>query len=76
MTEPLMDNTLDNTTLATIELLEARLLRLEHIVYGPAGNPDAIPESSATSTMRALERRFQALVSRSRAYQDLLKICR
>lgn len=74
MTEPLMDKTLDNTTLATIELLEARLLRLEHIIYGPAGNPDAIPESSATSTMHDLERRFQGLVSRSRVYQDLLKI--
>lgn len=69
-----MDDTLDNTTLATIELLEARLLRLEHIIYGPAGSPDTTPKSPATRTMHDLERRFQALVSKSRVYQDLLNI--
>ncbi|KAL8413251.1 hypothetical protein RB594_004758 [Gaeumannomyces avenae] len=69
-----MDDSLDKTTLSTIGLLEARLLRLEHIVYGPAGAPDAPPRTSAVSSLLDLERRFARLVDRTRVYGDLLNI--
>lgn len=70
-----MDDSLDKTTISTIGLLEARLLRLEHIVYGPAGAPDAPPRTSAISSFHDIERRFAGLISRTRVYGDLLNIC-
>lgn len=71
-----MDSCLDQTTLATISLLESRLLRLENILYGPtASNPPAQHESVA-SRMGDLERRFSLLLSRIRVYGDLVKICK
>lgn len=72
-----MDNqTLDKTTLTTISLLEARLLRVEQLLYGTttaaASQP---PADSALSSLADLERRFTALISRSRVYTDILKLC-
>ncbi|GAB0135910.1 geranylgeranyl diphosphate synthase [Epichloe bromicola] len=69
-----MDNPLDQTTLATISLLELRLLRIEHVLHGqtvfhPAAQPD-----SAMQRLRNLERRFSMMASRIRVYGELLKI--
>lgn len=72
-----MDNqTLDKTTLTTISLLEARLLRLEQLLYGATSN--STPQSSTDSALVSLadlERRFSTLISRFRVYADLLKLC-
>lgn len=73
-----MDATLDNTTLSTLSLLEARLLRIEHLLYGPAGAPSVSPsshEESVAETLEALERRFYALLGRIKVYGELMKIC-
>jgi hypothetical protein len=70
-----MDNTLDQTTLATISLLEARLLRIEHILYGPSAPPTEPPAESATTSLAELERRFSQLLRHFRVYSEILKIC-
>lgn len=70
-----MDDSLDQTTLSTIGLLEARLLRLEHIIYGPSGAPDAPLRTSAVGSLHELERRFANLLAKTRVYNDLLTIC-
>lgn len=70
-----MDNTLDQTTLATISLLEARLLRIEHILYGPASPPPKPPAEPVTASLAKLERRFAQLVRQYRVYAEILKIC-
>ncbi|KAJ9129818.1 hypothetical protein NKR19_g10178 [Coniochaeta hoffmannii] len=69
-----MEETLDKTTLATISLLEARLLRIEHLLFGaasPPARPAAVP---VVATLSDLERRFAHLISRFRVYAELLKI--
>lgn len=72
-----MDNeTLDKTTLTTISLLEARLLRIEQLLYGTtAAAASQPPADSALGSLTALERRFSNLVSRFRVYSDILKLC-
>ena len=70
-----MDNTLDQTTLATISLLEARLLRIEHILYGPTTPPTQAPTESAITSLAELDRRFNQLVRHYRVYAEILKIC-
>lgn len=70
--------TLDKTTLTTIALLEARLMRIEQLLYGTtsaAPAPQRAPADSALGSLADLERRFSALVSRSRVYADILKLC-
>ncbi|KAG7291373.1 hypothetical protein NEMBOFW57_001390 [Staphylotrichum longicolle] len=69
-----MDNTLDQTTLGTIELLQARLLRIEHILYGGTPPPTQPPSESATSSLAELEHRFNHLVRHVRVYAEILKI--
>ncbi|KAK4125195.1 hypothetical protein N657DRAFT_633081 [Parathielavia appendiculata] len=69
-----MDNTLHETTLATISLLEERLLRIEHILYGPSTPPAQPPQEPATSSLAELERRFNKLVRHFRVYAEILKI--
>jgi hypothetical protein len=71
----MMDNTLDQTSLATISLLEARLRRIEHILYGPSTPPTEPPAESATSSIADLERRFNQLLRHFRVYAEILKIC-
>lgn len=81
---------LDKTTLATLSLLEARLLRVEHLLYGatPAprepptvsgadagGRPAQARPQSAAASLAELERRFATLLGRVRVYAELLKIC-
>lgn len=74
--------TLDKTTLTTISLLETRLLRIEQLLYGTTASSSALnsqktaPGDSALSSLADLERRLSALVSRSRVYADILKLCK
>lgn len=70
--------TLDDTTLQTISLLEARLLHIEQILYGSTPAPVARStgdDDSASESLAHLERRFGSLISRFRVYADLLRLC-
>lgn len=69
------NNSLDETTLSTLALLEARLLRVEHLLHGQTGSPTQRQNEPAMLQMANLERRFSALLSRVRVYAELLKIC-
>ncbi|PFH59536.1 hypothetical protein XA68_12203 [Ophiocordyceps unilateralis] len=69
-----MDRPLDQTTLSTIDLLEARLLRVEHVLCGASASPTLVRHESVTRRMADLERRFSSMLSRIRVYADLLKI--
>ncbi|ROV91608.1 hypothetical protein VSDG_07958 [Cytospora chrysosperma] len=72
------EQTLDRTTLQTIALLEARLLRIEQILYGSTSVPAARSTGdgdSASESLADIERRFTNLISRFRVYADLLKLC-
>ncbi|POR30882.1 Uncharacterized protein TPAR_08891 [Tolypocladium paradoxum] len=69
-----MDNPLDQTTLSTIALLESRLLRLEHLLYGPTASHPPPQHGSAVRKMGELERRFSLMLSHVRVYGELLKI--
>ncbi|KAI1475806.1 hypothetical protein F4774DRAFT_395262 [Daldinia eschscholtzii] len=66
-----MESTLDNTTLSTISLLEARLLRIEHLLYGHTVQQ---PKVSAIRSIQELEHRFGTLLQRMRVYAELLKL--
>ncbi|OAA60670.1 hypothetical protein ISF_05709 [Cordyceps fumosorosea ARSEF 2679] len=68
-----MESPLDQTTLSTISLLESRLLRVEHLLYGSSTPPTQ--HDSALRQLTHLEKRFSTLTSRIRVYGDLLKIC-
>lgn len=70
-----MEETLDKTSLATISLLEARLLRVENIIYGISDAPSKAPPESVSTSLADLERRFANLVRRTRIYAEILKIC-
>ena len=70
-----MDNPLDQTTLSTIALLETRLLRIEHLLYGPPASHPPPQHGSAVRRMGELERRFSTMLSHVRVYGELLKIC-
>lgn len=70
-----MDHSLDQSTLETIVLLESRLHRLEHLLYGPAAPPSQPPEKSVLRSLADLEHRFTHLVRHCRAYADILKLC-
>ncbi len=67
---------LSQTSLVTISLLEARLLRLEHLLYGQSAVPSRPAGTSAVDSLADLERRFSSLISRFKVYADLLRICR
>ncbi|KUI73121.1 hypothetical protein VM1G_08764 [Cytospora mali] len=72
------EQTLDTTTLQTISLLEARLLRIEQILYGTtsvSSTKSTSEEDSASETLADLEQRFATLISRFRVYADILKLC-
>ncbi|KAK1244488.1 hypothetical protein MKX07_003287 [Trichoderma sp. CBMAI-0711] len=71
-----MDDPLDRTTLATISLLESRLLRIEHLLYGTTASPfsSQSQRETAVEKMDALERRFTRMTSQIRVYAELLKI--
>ncbi|KAH6623997.1 hypothetical protein B0J18DRAFT_165880 [Chaetomium sp. MPI-SDFR-AT-0129] len=69
-----MDNTLDQTTLGTISLLESRVQRIEHIIYGSAGPTTHQPQDSAVRSLAELERRFNQLQRHFRVYREILQI--
>ncbi|GAP87200.1 putative nuclear distribution protein [Rosellinia necatrix] len=66
-----MEPTLDDTTLATLSLLEGRLLRIEHLLYGHVVPQ---PTTSAIRSLHDLERRFSKLLQHIRVYGELLKL--
>ncbi|RYP41981.1 hypothetical protein DL767_000612 [Monosporascus sp. MG133] len=66
-----MESEIDNTTLSTLSLLEARLLRIEHLLYGHAVQQ---PKTPAFKSMNNLEHRFARLLQGVRVYAELLKI--
>ncbi|KAK7701842.1 hypothetical protein SLS64_009976 [Diaporthe eres] len=71
------EQSLDRTTLATISLLEARLLRIEQILHGSKSGPAQKPAGdSAVESLANLEHRFATLISRFRVYADILKLYR
>ena len=70
-----MDNPLDKTTLSTISLLESRLLRIEHLLYGARASTSSSRADSAAQRLKDLDKRFATLTSRVRVYGELLKIC-
>lgn len=70
-----MDSSLDKTTLATISLLETRLHRIEHILYGSSEAPQEHHGKSAAESLVDLERRFHQLIGTYRVYTEILKIC-
>lgn len=71
-----MDDPLDKTTLATISLLESRLLRIEHLLYGTTASPTSSlnHHDAALEKMDILERRFNNMIAQIRVYAELLKI--
>ncbi|CAK7245574.1 MAG: hypothetical protein STHCBS139747_007158 [Sporothrix thermara] len=68
---------LEATSQATLELLEARLRRAEHLLLGIEPDADTPPAvKPAVDGLADLERRFSSLVSNVRVYAELLKIYR
>ncbi|EFX01855.1 nuclear distribution protein [Grosmannia clavigera kw1407] len=70
-----MENSPEETSVATIALLEARLRRVEHVLYGPPKNAD-LWARPAVESLAELERQFASLISGVRVYAELLKIYR
>ncbi|TRX93971.1 hypothetical protein FHL15_005049 [Xylaria flabelliformis] len=66
-----MESTIDDTTLSTISLLEGRLLRIEHLLYGNSVLQSA---PSAIRSLQDLEHRFSKLLQHIRVYGELLKL--
>lgn len=67
----------EEPALATLGLLESRMHRVEHLLYGTRQR-DTINVSaheSASQRLIELERRLSALSSNFRVYGELLKIC-
>lgn len=62
---------MDDTTLSTISLLEARLLRIEHLLYGNLAPQSTV---SAIRGLQDLEHRFSKLLQHIRVYGELLKL--
>ncbi|KAF4447865.1 putative RO-10 protein, required for nuclear distribution [Fusarium austroafricanum] len=71
-----MATNMDETTLSTLDLLESRLLRIEHVLYGQNQSPALTQDRSAASQLSKLERRFSMLLSDVRVYHELMKIYR
>ncbi|KKA27826.1 hypothetical protein TD95_003928 [Thielaviopsis punctulata] len=69
---------LNETTFNTLEALEARLLRMEQVLYGhPASQQPSASNSGdepAAKRIQDLERRLNGIVSRVRVYGELLRI--
>jgi hypothetical protein len=70
-----MENTLDKTAVETIDLLEARLRRIEYAVCGRVDESAlSSNKKSATQRLAALEHSLHQLASKSRVVQDLLRL--
>ncbi|KAH7037263.1 putative nuclear distribution protein RO10 [Microdochium trichocladiopsis] len=66
-----MASEIDETTLETISLLEARLLRIEHHLYGHTTPQN---KNTAARSLRELEHRFRKITQDVHVYNELLKI--
>lgn len=70
-----MENTFDKTAVETIDLLEARLRRIEYAICGELnvetfdGNKESI-----SNRLGDLEHSLHQLAAKSRVVQDLLKL--
>ncbi|KAF7546872.1 hypothetical protein G7Z17_g8129 [Cylindrodendrum hubeiense] len=65
---------MDQTTLSTLDLLESRLMRVEHLLYGQTVSPSLAQDYSAVEKIGDLEKRFSILTSKIRVYGELLRI--
>ncbi|KAI0425659.1 hypothetical protein F5Y09DRAFT_93825 [Xylaria sp. FL1042] len=66
-----MESTIEDTTLSTISLLEVRLLRIEHLLYGSSTSQST---TSVIRSLQELEHRFSKLLQHIRVYGELLKL--
>jgi hypothetical protein len=72
-----MENTFDKTAVETIDLLEARLRRLEYVVSGQVDESALLSnKKSAAQRLATLEHSLHQLASKSRVVQDLLRLRR
>jgi hypothetical protein len=70
-----MENTFDKTAVDTIDLLEARLRRIEYAVCGQVNEPAlSSNKTSAAQRLAALEHSLHQLASKSRVVQELLRL--
>ncbi|CAG8975343.1 hypothetical protein HYALB_00005673 [Hymenoscyphus albidus] len=70
-----MENSFDKTATETIDLLEARLRRIEYAVCGHIDQATLeTQKDSATKRMSDLEQSLHQLASKSKVIQDLLKL--
>lgn len=70
-----MEHTFDETALETIELLEARLRRIEYAVCGEADKVSLTKRDvPASKRLSELEHALHQLASKSRVVQDLLRL--
>ena len=69
-----MDNTFDKTAVETIDLLEARLRRIEYAVCGQTDIIDASTKDTAAKRLAQLEHSLHQLASKSDVVQDLLRL--
>lgn len=70
-----MENTFDKTAIETINLLEARLRRIEYAVCGQVDEASiSSDKGSATQRLQNLEHSLHQLASKSRVVQDLLRL--
>lgn len=69
-----MDNSFDKTALETIDLLEARLKRIEYAVCGHVDEATISRGDNAAKRLADLEHSLHQLASKSRVIQDLLRL--
>jgi hypothetical protein len=70
-----MDNTFDKIAVETIDLLEARLKRIEYAVCGHVEEPTlSSGKAPAVKRLADLEHSLHQLASKSRVVQDLLRL--
>jgi hypothetical protein len=70
-----MENTFDKTAIETIDLLEARLKRIEFAIRGTVDEPPSTANSpSAAKRLEDLEHSLHQLASKSKDVQDLLRL--
>jgi len=70
-----MEHTFDQTATETIDLLEARLRRIEFAISGQVESTSSSSNAApATQRLASLEHSLHQLASKSRVIQELLKL--
>jgi hypothetical protein len=70
-----MENTFDKTAVETIDLLEARLRRIEYAICGQVDKSTlSSNKTSVAQRLAALEHSLHQLALKSRVVQDLLRL--